>query len=231
MRLHELALQNRLVEKFDPTADPAGGFIVKLTLGNETYSGRGNTIKAAKQNAAMQALVTTKYKCVSTMKARPDGVTATSQLHELATKKGVEVDFRFLEPFNFNFHKAMRMWKKDEMRGNYTVKLTVAGHEFIGKADLPQMAKHHAAEQAMPVLQQLPDASNVAAIHTANKLAENAATPGGGVKKEPGAAGDAATAGGKNPIMRINEIAMTHGLCVEWEMVSEQVCKGKQSRL
>ena len=76
------------------------------------------------------------------------------QLHELATKKGVEVDFRFLEPFNFNFHKAMRMWKKDEMRGNYTVNLTVAGHEFIGKADLPQMAKHHAAEQAMPVLQQ-----------------------------------------------------------------------------
>ena len=79
LRLHELALQNRLVEKFDPTADPAGGFVVKLTLGNESYSGRGNTIKAAKQNAAMQALVTTKYKAISTMKARPDGVTATSQ--------------------------------------------------------------------------------------------------------------------------------------------------------
>ena len=79
LRLHELALQNRLVEKFDPTADPAGGFVVKLTLGNESYSGRGNTIKAAKQNAAMQALVTTKYKALSTMKARPDGVTATSQ--------------------------------------------------------------------------------------------------------------------------------------------------------
>ena len=73
----------------------------------------------------MQALVTTKYKAMSTMKARPDGVTATSQLHELATKKGVEVDFHFLEPFNFNFHKAMRMWKKDEMRGNYTVKGSV----------------------------------------------------------------------------------------------------------
>ena len=32
-----------------------------------------------------------------------------------------------LKPFptqvsiDFNFHKAMRMWKKDEMRGNYTV--------------------------------------------------------------------------------------------------------------
>ena len=37
----------------------------------------------------------------------------------------------------------------------YTVlQLSVAGHEFIGKADLPQMAKHHAAEQAMPVLSQ-----------------------------------------------------------------------------
>ena len=64
----------------------------------------------------------------------------------------------------------------------------------------------------------------MAAIHTANKLAELRAESDG-VKKEAGAAGDAA--GGKNPIMRINEIAMTHGLCVEWEMVSEQVrsCK------
>ena len=68
----------------------------------------------------------------------------------------------------------------------------------------------------------------MAAIHTANKLAELRAESDG-VKKEAGGAGGAAgdTAGGKNPIMRINEIAMTHGLCVEWEMVSEQVrsCK------
>ena len=66
----------------------------------------------------------------------------------------------------------------------------------------------------------------MAAIHTANKLAELRAESEGGVKQEAGAAGGAggAGAGGKNPIMRINEIAMTHGLCVEWEMVSEQVC-------
>ncbi len=34
---------------------------------------------------------------------------------------------------------------------------------------------------------------------------------------------DAEVLAGKNPIMRINEIAMTHGLCCEWSMVSEQV--------
>ena len=66
-------------------------------------------------------------------------------------------------------------------------------------------------------------------ISAAAKLAELRAESDG-VKKEGGAAGGAAggdAAGGKNPIMRINEIAMTHGLCVEWEMVSEQVrgCK------
>ena len=61
----------------------------------------------------------------------------------------------------------------------------------------------------------------MAAIHTANKLAELRAESDGGAKAEAGGAGGAT--GGKNPIMRINEIAMTHGLCVEWEMVSEQV--------
>ena len=56
---------------------------------------------------------------------------------------------RFLEPFNFNFHKAMRMWDKEEMRGSYTVQLKVAGQEFVGFADLPQQAKHVAAEKVL----------------------------------------------------------------------------------
>ena len=46
-------------------------------------------------------------------------MTATSELHELATKKGVRVDFKFLEPFNFEFKHSMRMWNKKEMLGNY----------------------------------------------------------------------------------------------------------------
>ena len=36
---------------------------------------------------------------------------------------------------------------KDEMRGKYTVQLTVAGQKFVGEADLPQAAKHNAALQ------------------------------------------------------------------------------------
>lgn len=100
LRLHDLALQNRLVEKFDPSADPAGGFVTKLTIGTETYNGRGTSIKAAKQNAAMQALVNTRYTLQTTMKARPEGMTATQKLHELATKKGVEVDFKWVQVNN-----------------------------------------------------------------------------------------------------------------------------------
>jgi hypothetical protein len=35
--------------------------------------------------------------------ARRIGVTATSELHELAAKKGIAVEFKFLEPYNFEF--------------------------------------------------------------------------------------------------------------------------------
>ena len=122
----------------------------RLILGNEIYQGTGSTFKAAKQNAAATALAQTKYaKPINkpTMKPRPHGVTATQELHELATKKGVEAKFKFLEPFNFEFKSAMRLWSRDEMRGNYKVQLSIAGYEYFGQADLPQQAKHNAAIQ------------------------------------------------------------------------------------
>ena len=122
----------------------------RLKLGNEIYQGTGSTFKAAKQNAAATALAQTKYhKPINkpTMKPRPHGVTATQELHELATKKGIEAKFKFLEPFNFEFKSAMRLWSRDEMRGNYKVQLSVAGYEYFGQADLPQQAKHNAAIQ------------------------------------------------------------------------------------
>ena len=75
------------------------------------------------------------------------GVTATSELYEWSTKKGVYVDFKFLEPYNFEFKHSMRMWDKKEMIGNYRVQLNVAGYEFYGNAELPQQAKHNAAVQ------------------------------------------------------------------------------------
>ena len=78
---------------------------------------------------------------------RKIGVTATSELYEWSTKKGVYVDFKFLEPYNFEFKHSMRMWDKKEMIGNYRVQLNVAGYEFYGNAELPQQAKHNAAVQ------------------------------------------------------------------------------------
>merc|ERR1719481_2163656 len=147
---------------------------VILILGTEMYQGQGNNIKIAKQVAAVQALAQTKYQTATEQKyslssggRRPIGVTATSELHELATKKGVRVDFKFLEPFNFEFKHSMRMWSKDEMRGNYRVQLNVAGYEFYGQADLPQTAKHNAASQAMAIVRNLPDPAGSAAVVTA----------------------------------------------------------------
>lgn len=226
-RLHELAVANRLVEKYETVKDETDGadpmVRVNLILGTEVYQGQGQSIKIAKQVAAVQALAQTKYQTATEQKyslsaggRRPIGVTATSELHELATKKGVRVDFKFLEPFNFEFKHSMRMWSKDEMRGNYRVQLNVAGYEFYGQADLPQTAKHNAATQAMAIVRNLPDPAGSAAVVTAPPL--------------PGAAKvtdstDSSTVtdvtAGKNVNMALNEIAMTNGCVPEWTMTNE----------
>ena len=87
----------------------------------------------------------------------------------MATRKGANPEFLFLEPANFEFKPAMRLWTKDEMRAKYTVQLTVGEHKFIGEADLPQTAKHNAALLAIPVLNVMPDV----------KLISGPSTPGG----------------------------------------------------
>ena len=129
-------------------------------MGTETYTGVGSTFKAAKQDAATKALAETKLQKPperKTLKPRPLGVTATQELHELATKKGLTVKFKFIEPYNFEFKPTMRLWSKEEMRGNYRVQLMVGTMEFMGHADLPQQAKHNSAVQALPYLHQMPN--------------------------------------------------------------------------
>merc|ERR1719228_2321605 len=179
LKLNELAAANRLVPKYDTIRDDSapGVFKVNLLIGTEMYQGQGPSIKVAKQVAAVQALAQTKYQTATEQKyslsaggRRPIGVTATSELHELATKKGVKLDFKFLEPFNFEFKHSMRMWSKDEMRGNYRVQLNVAGYEFYGQADLPQTAKHNAATQAIPIVRNLPDPTGSSSVVAAPPL-------------------------------------------------------------
>lgn len=235
-KLHELAIANKLVERYDKVEEipVAGGtniqFKVNLFLGNETYQGFGPTIKHAKQVAAVQALKSTKYQTSNERKfsmavtGRRIGVTATSELHELATKKGVTVDFKFLEPFNFEFKHSMRMWNKKEMLGNYRVQLNVAGYEFYGQAELPQQAKHNAATQAMAIVRNLPDPSGTAKVLTAPPLP-------GAVKPmaEPpiinpifAAANQVDTPSvEKNVNMALNEIAMVNECVPEWTLMSE----------
>lgn len=221
-KLHELAATNRLIEKYETikNEEEVGGatplFQVRLVLGTETYLGQGASIKQAKQVAACHALKETKYQSATEQKysltgvgRKPIGVTATSQLHELATKKGVRVDFKFLEPYNFEFKHEMRMWSKDEMRGNYKVQLQVAGYEFLGQADLPQTAKHNASMQAMAVVRNLPDPAGSA------KVVAAPSQPGQETKAP-------ATLEGKNVNMALNEIAMCNGCVPEWTMVGEQ---------
>ena len=170
-----------------------------------------------------QALAQTKYQTTTEQKysmmgggRKPIGVTATSELHELATKKGVRVDFKFLEPFNFEFKHSMRMWSKDEMRGNYRVQLNVAGYEFYGQADLPQTAKHNASTQAIAVVRNLPDPSGSASILAAPPLP---GAPKAGIAASLPSA--PVSLEGKNVNMLLNEIAMTHGCVPEWTMIAE----------
>ena len=181
---------------------------------------------AAKQNAAATAMAQTKYaKPVEkkTMKARPHGITATQELHEAATKKGLEAKFKFLEPANFDFKPQMRLWSKEEMRGNYRVQLIVNGFEYFGHADLPQQAKHNAAMQALPMLNRLPDAANASkvsvVIPNAASAANGSASAGGAGGAGP--AGDKESVQTKNVIMMLNEIAMSQNQCLDWNMVRE----------
>jgi len=225
-KLHELAVQNRLVEKYETVKEEQSAastnppmFKVNLILGTEIYQGQGPSVKMAKQIAAVQALKETKYQSALEQRysmagggRKPIGVTATSELHELAVKKGVRIEFKFLEPFNFEFKHQMRMWSKDEMRGNYRVQLNVAGYEFFGQADLPQTAKHNAASQAMAVVRALPDPSGVAQV-------VNPPLPGA-PKAEPVSV--PISMDGKNVNMALNEIAMCNGCVPEWTMVGEQ---------
>ena len=76
-----------------------------------------------------------------TLKARPVGITATQELHELATKKGLTAKFKFLEPYNFEFKASMRLWSKEEMRGNYRVQLTVGMYNFFLDNTVPSPIK------------------------------------------------------------------------------------------
>ena len=103
------------------------------------------------------------------------------ELFEVAGKKGHCPEFKFIEPPNFEYKAAMKQWTKDEMRGKYTVQLTVAGHTFYGEGDLPQSSKHNAAVQAIPVLNQMPDikTSGLSATGAKQDIATLGALPNG----------------------------------------------------
>lgn len=227
MKLHEVAVQNKIVETYERIATEVAPGIhgVRLKFGTEVYTGTGPNFKEAKKNAAAAAMAQTKYpKPIEkkTMRVRPQGITATQELHELATKKGVEARFRFLEPANFEFKSSMRLWSKEEMRGNYRVQLAINGFEYYGQADLPQQAKHNAAMQALPMLNRLPDAasaSKVSVVIPNQKATNGAAAAAAGGSGETGSEETSTTV--KNVIMILNEIAMSQSQCMEWSMVRE----------
>merc|ERR1711976_371841 len=215
MKLHQLALHNHLADVYEKAESALPQMqAVKVKLGTEEFVGMGTTFKAAKADAATKALADSKLPKPperKTLKARPVGITATQELHELATKKGLTAKFKFLEPYNFEFKASMRLWSKEEMRGNYRVQLTVGTMEFMGHADLPQQAKHNASVQALPYLHQMPDIK---------PPAKAAAIPKSSQSKEATEAASR-TKEGKNVIMVLNEIAMQQQVCIDWNIVDE----------
>jgi len=217
MKLHQLAIHNQLADVYEKAESALPQMqAVKVKLGTEEFVGMGTTFKAAKADAATKALADSKLPKPperKTLKARPVGITATQELHELATKKGLTAKFKFLEPYNFEFKASMRLWSKEEMRGNYRVQLTVGTMEFMGHADLPQQAKHNASVQALPYLHQMPDIkppAKAAAIPKNSQGEAKAATETASMTKE-----------GKNVIMVLNEIAMQQQVCIDWNIVDE----------
>jgi len=221
-KLHELAMSNKLVERYETLQEPKSDnavteYSVQLFIGTETYEGKADTLKLAKQNAALQALANTKYRTSREKKlsmfttARRIGTTATSELHEVAAKKGLTVDFKFLEPYNFEFKPSMRMWHKKDMLGNYRVQLNVAGYEFYGQAELPQQAKHNASTQALEIVRKMPDPSGAGKV---------IAKPGG-VEPDDQPPQPVDQKEGKNTTMMLNEIAVNNGCTPEWTLISE----------
>merc|ERR1711935_418233 len=215
MKLHQLALHNHLADVYEKAESALPQMqAVKVKLGTEEFIGMGTTFKAAKQDCATKALADSKLPKPperKTLKARPVGITATQELHELATKKGLTAKFKFLEPYNFEFKASMRLWSKEEMRGNYRVQLTCGTMEFMGHADLPQQAKHNASVQALPYLNQMPDIKPPSKAAAIPKNSQS--------KKETETA--SMTKEGKNVIMVLNEIAMQQQVCIDWNIVDE----------
>eukprot|EP00095_Tigriopus_kingsejongensis_P010366 maker-scaffold2236_size18378-snap-gene-0.8 protein:Tk10366 transcript:maker-scaffold2236_size18378-snap-gene-0.8-mRNA-1 annotation:"double-stranded rna-binding protein staufen homolog 2 isoform x7" len=233
-KLHYLAAHNHLLPQFQARSDN-GAFQTTLILGTETYEGAGATAKAAQQSAAQRALAETKYPKKTTMRVRPPGSTSTSELNELATKKGLQVEFRFLEPPNFQYSAAMKQWKKEDMRAHYRVQLTIGGNLFLGEADMPQQAKHNASSQAIPVIQVLPDIK-VVAQQQALKNVSSASTSSSDIQSDQSQISADATSPASQttattptavvhsvsePSALLNRIAMSRNTPLVWEVVGE----------
>lgn len=214
-RIQMLAQHNCIEAMFNETAYE-GKYKVTLSLGTETYEGTGTSALDAKHNAALQAVTNTHYRQKSTMKIRPENATPTSDLNVLASRKGLKMEFVFLEPANFVYNSAMKMWSKDDMRGNYRVKLEIAGMEFYGQADMPQLAKHNASRQALPVIQALPDMKDVLQQQALNSATTPSSSESGEITNsvsEPVAPTDATT--------ELNRISMCRDIAPVWETVNE----------
>ncbi|TRY64191.1 hypothetical protein TCAL_15256 [Tigriopus californicus] len=123
------------------------------------------------------------------------------------------MEFVFLEPANFVYNSAMKMWSKDDMRGNYRVKLEIAGMDFYGQADMPQLAKHNASRQALPVIQALPDMKDVLQQQAMSSSAISESDQQTSSPVEPVAPADAA--------IELNRISMCRDVAPEWEVLSE----------
>ena len=144
-------------------------------------------------------------------KQKKMGKTTTRQLYEYAAQKGFSVEFKFLEPINFQYMRRMRFMERKELIGYYRDQLSGAGQEFYGNFELPQEAKHNAAVQALEILTAGGAMTGTAAGETESL---------GALTPTLGSCGTG-QANKKNANMALNEIAMRKGCQLKWTMVSE----------
>merc|ERR1719510_1927950 len=146
------------------------------------------------------------------MKPRPYR-SITTQLHELAQKKGIQIKYTFIKPVGFESKKFHWDTPSMDMEGEYEVQLFLYGvpnscpATFFGSSNLPQQAKHEASIQALPFLRRIPDTKSTMQALFSSISHYNAEGYMGGRDE--------------NVISILNKCSMTQRQEMEWQMVRD----------
>lgn len=135
-QLEELVSKNRLKLQCDINLQE-NEFVAKLILEDEEYSGCGANKKAAKDNAANDALMNTKYHSETKIEK-----TTVTKLNELC-QKNTQINHTYEETYQEEDEFVCKLIITHENNG------IVKDEEHVGRAKSKKDAKHDAASRAL----------------------------------------------------------------------------------